>query len=316
MSYLNIAKRVILEESESLGRLSDTIESTDFEKVVQHILTFKGRIILTGIGKSGHIARKIAASFASTGTAALYIHPAEASHGDLGMITEEDLVIMLSNSGETKELVDIINYCKRFAIKIVAMTMQKNSNLAAGCNFLLLIPKSQEASLIAAPTTSALMMLALGDALTITVQEAKGFSQDDFLVYHPGGKIGANLQKVRDLMHTGDKLPIVHNDTSFAETIITMTRKSFGCAIVVDDHSRILGVVTDGDLRRHINYAISMKYARDIMTTKPITIDNARLAAEALSIMNNHKITALPVTEKNNLVGIIHIHDLLRAGVG
>jgi len=315
MDNTAIAKRVILEESIALNKLSENL-SEDFSKIVDYIVDFKGRVILTGIGKSGYIAHKIAASFSSTGTASFYLHPAEASHGDLGMITEHDLVIMLSNSGETKELFDIINYCKRFAIKIVAMTMQANSNIATNSDFLLVIPILKEASLIAAPTTSALMMLALGDALTIAVQERKGFSSEDFHVYHPGGKIGANLLKVKDLMRINNQIPILYEDTPFADTVLIMTQKSLGCAIVVNDDLNLIGIITDGDLRRHINDFNSLKYAKDLMTINPKYILESQLAKEALFIMNSKSITSIPVVEDRKVIGIIHIHDLLRVGIG
>jgi len=315
MDNTAIAKRVILEESIALNKLSENL-SEDFSKIVDYIVDFKGRVILTGIGKSGYIAHKIAASFSSTGTASFYLHPAEASHGDLGMITEHDLVIMLSNSGETKELFDIINYCKRFAIKIVAMTMQANSNIATNSDFLLVIPILKEASLIAAPTTSALMMLALGDALTIAVQERKGFSSEDFHVYHPGGKIGANLLKVKDLMRISNQIPILYEDTPFADTVLIMTQKSLGCAIVVNDDLNLIGIITDGDLRRHINDFNSLKYAKDLMTINPKYILESQLAKEALFIMNSKSITSIPVVEDRKVIGIIHIHDLLRVGIG
>ena len=310
-----IAKRVILEESVALGKLSDNLPN-DFSRIVDYIAGFKGKVILTGMGKSGYIAHKIAASFSSTGTASFYLHPAEASHGDLGMITENDLVIMLSNSGETKELFDIVDYCKRFAIKLIAITMGADSTIAKNSDFLLLIPTSKEASLIAAPTTSALMMLSIGDALTIAVQEEKGFSAEDFRLYHPGGKIGANLLKTKDLMRVDDKVPIVSIDTPFADMIIIMTQKTLGCAIVTDDECNLIGIVTDGDLRRHINDFHTLKYAKDIMTINPKYISESQLAKEALYIMNSKAINVLPVTTNNKLVGIIHIHDLLRCGVG
>jgi arabinose-5-phosphate isomerase len=316
MSYFNIATRVIDEQTQALSILKNNLPA-DFERLVEHIIKFSGRIILTGIGKSGYIAHKIAASFASTGTASFYIHPAEASHGDLGMITEQDLVIMLSNSGETKELSDIINYCKRFAIKIVGMTMNVDSTLASNSDFLLPIPAIKEASLIAAPTTSALLMLALGDALTVSVQEAKGFSKDDFRLYHPGGKIGANLLKVSDLMRKNDSLPLVFENTAFSETIIIMTNKGLGCALVVDEKTeKLVGLISDGDLRRHINDKIELKYAKDVMTANPISVLPSLLASEALFIMNSKSITVLPVTKNNITEGAIHIHDILKAGVG
>lgn len=314
LTHSNVGRRVILNESKALTELAGCI-SKDFDNIVEYIVNFKGRVILTGIGKSGYIAHKIAASFASTGTAAFYLHPAEASHGDLGMITEDDLVFILSNSGETRELFDIMNYCKRFSIKIVAMTMNPNSTIGSNSDFLLLIPKLKEASYIAAPTTSAIMMLALGDALTTSVHESKGFSEDDFYLYHPGGKIGARLIKVESVMREKDQLPLVLEDTSFTETILVMNQKSLGCAVVVDQNLHLIGIITDGDLRRHINDKVNMKYARDVMTINPQHISKSKLAGEALGLMNSKAITSIPVTENNIVIGIVHIHDLLRAGI-
>lgn len=314
MDYLDIAKKVINAESIALNQLSKNLPA-DFIKVVEHIINFEGRIILTAIGKSGYIARKIAASFASTGTAAFYLHPAEASHGDLGMITKNDLVIILSNSGETKELSDIIKYCKRFSIKIVAMTMNANSNIAFNSDFLLLIPTIKEASLIAAPTTSSLLMLSLGDALTTCVHEARGFTVEDFHLFHPGGKIGTNLIKVSDIMRINDQLPLVNFDTNLIEAILIMSRKTLGCAIVVDDNNLLLGIITDGDLRRHITDDLTTKSAAEVMTANPKQIDSKKLAVEALFLMNSQSITSMPVTSNNIVVGIIHIHDLLKAGI-
>lgn len=312
--YTDVATRVILKESEALIELSNNLPN-DFNRVVDYIINFKGGIILTGIGKSGYIAHKIAASFASTGTVAFYLHPAEASHGDLGMVTEDDLVFMLSNSGETKELFDIMKYCKRFAIKIVAMTMNVSSTIASNSDFLLLLPKIKEAADIAAPTTSALMMLSLGDALTTAVHEARGFSAEDFYVYHPGGKIGTNLIKVKNVMRTGNELPLVYNKTSFTDTILIMNQKALGCAVVVEKDLQLIGIITDGDLRRHINDRINMKYACDVMTSHPQHISPDKLAAEALAMMNSKSITSLPVVNEEKVVGIINIHDLLRAGI-
>lgn len=315
MDHTNTAQRVIKEQSEALSRLSDSLPE-DFSSALTKIITCKGRVILTGMGKSGYIARKIAASFASTGTAAFYIHPAEASHGDLGMITEGDVVIMLSNSGETRELFDIINYCKRFGIEIIGFTMKPGSTLGRSSDFLLTIPQSREASLISAPTTSALMMLSLGDALTIAVQEAKGFSADDFKIFHPGGKIGANLLKVADIMKRGGELPIVSLEARFADTIIIMTQKALGCAIVTGEQMNLVGIITDGDLRRHIHELPSLKFAKDLMTPSPRSIAPSCLASEAIHIMNSKAITCLPVLENEKVVGLVHIHDLLRAGIG
>lgn len=314
MNFTSTAQRVIDEESNALKILKSQIPS-DFSEVVNSILVLQGRVIIVGIGKSGYIARKIASSLASTGTPAFYIHPSEASHGDLGMITKSDIVFMLSNSGETKELFDTINYCKRFSIKIVAMTMNPDSSLAKNSDLLLTIPTIKEASLLSAPTTSALMMLALGDAITISLHEAKGFTKDDFLTFHPGGKIGANLLKIKDLMFKDDSLPLVKPSDDFAHVILVITEKSLGCAAVIDYNQNLVGIITDGDLRRNIDKNLKMLTAADIMTSSPQSVNQNILASEALFMMNSRSITALPVTEDNKIIGIIHIHDIIKAGV-
>lgn len=315
MEYQTIARRVIIEQAEALQSLSTNLPA-DFSSATTKVVNCRGRVILTGMGKSGYIARKLAASFASTGTAAFYIHPAEASHGDLGMISEGDIVIMLSNSGETKELFDIINYCKRFGVRIIGMTMKPESTLGRSSDLLLTIPKNSEASSISAPTTSALMMLSLGDALTVAVQEIKGFSADDFRIFHPGGKLGASLLRVSELMRVGDELPIVSLETSFNETIALMTKKALGCAIVVEGDLCLKGIITDGDLRRHIKNISDLKCAKDFMTMNPKSISPASLASEAIHLMNSKGITCLPVVENQKLVGLLHIHNLLKAGIG
>ena len=312
---LHSAKNVIESEIRGLQALKANFPQ-DFEKVVNLILANKGRLIISGIGKSGYIANKIAASFASTGTPAIYIHPAEASHGDLGMIHKDDIVMLLSNSGETNEIMDIISYCKRFQIPIIAMTMKPASMLAQSGDYLLNIPQLDEASALSAPTTSSLLMLALGDALMVSVYEAKGFTKDDYKLFHPGGKIGANLKKVKDLMHVGSAVPVVYSDTKMSEVLITMSKKSFGVAAVVDGDGALLGIITDGDLRRHMHENIVNMSAVDIMTKGPKTTNPGMLAIEALSIMNDKSITVLLVVEAEKLVGIIHIHDILGAGIG
>lgn len=314
MNFEKIAHRVIKEEAEALEILAAEIPD-DFSEVVKVILALKGRVITTGIGKSGFIARKIAASLASTGTPSMYVHPSEASHGDLGMITAADLILMLSNSGETKELMDILNYCKRFEITIVVMTMNKASTIAENSNFLLHIPLKKEASLISAPTTSALMMLALGDALTTSLHEAKGFTKDDFLIFHPGGKIGANLIKVKNLMKQGADLPIVQKDENFSNVILVMTEKMLGCALVADADKNLLGIITDGDLRRHISDNFHLLKAENVMTKNPKSITQETLLSEALRIMNAKAITVLPVLQGSKIQGLIHIHEILKAGV-
>ena len=312
---LNSAKNVIESELIGLQALKAHFPK-DFEKVVHLIIANKGRLVISGIGKSGYIANKIAASFASTGTPAIYIHPAEASHGDLGMIHKDDVVMLLSNSGETNEIMDIISYCKRFHIPIIAMTMKPASMLAQSGDYLLNIPQVNEASALSAPTTSSLLMLALGDALMVSVYEAKGFTKDDYKLFHPGGKIGANLKKVKDLMHAGATLPKVLGDEKVSEVLITMSQKGFGVAAVVDDKDHLLGIITDGDLRRHMHENIVSMSAMDIMTKGPKVTNPAMMAIEALTMMNEKSITVLLVVQDSKLVGIIHIHDILRAGIG
>jgi len=311
---LNSAKKVIENELDGLKALIEHFPK-DFEKVVDLILKTKGRLVISGIGKSGYIANKIAASCASTGTPSIYIHPAEASHGDLGMIHKDDVVMLLSNSGETNEIMDIISYCKRFHIPIIAMTMKPKSMLAESADYLLNIPQLSEASSLAAPTTSSLLMLALGDALMVSIYEAKGFTKDDYKIFHPGGKIGANLKKVKDLMHLGDSLPIAHINTKMSEVIITISQKGFGVAAVVDEKDYLQGIITDGDLRRHMQENIINMSAAEIMSKGPKTIEPCMLAIEALTIMNDKNITSLLVLEDKKLAGIIHIHDILRAGI-
>lgn len=315
MPHLKTAKEAIIEQSEALKILANDLPK-DFSNLIDYILKLDGRVIMIGMGKSSYIAKKVAASLASTGTPAFFIHPGEASHGDLGMITENDMVIMLSNSGETKELFDTVNYCKRYNIKIAAITMQESSTLAQNSDFLLKLPSQKETSSIAAPTTSALMSLSLGDAIVTALHDAKGFSKEDFKLFHPGGKIGANLLKVSDIMRSGDKLPIVDINDEFKSVIVTMTEKCLGCAIVGDTQNQMLGIITDGDLRRNIKNDLGNISTGDIMTTKPTSVNTNMLATEALNIMNSKSITALPVIEDDKILGIIHIHDILKAGVG
>lgn len=315
MTILQTGLEVINQEKESLELLSNNMPE-DFEAVVSLLYNTKGRFIVSGIGKSGYIANKIAASVASTGTHAFYVHPSEASHGDLGMISKDDVVMLLSASGGTKELSDIINYCKRYGIPLIGMTMKEESILAESADYLLNIPKVTEASSIAAPTSSAIMMLALGDALMVSLYEAKGFSKEDFKLLHPGGKIGANLLKVKDLMHVGDTLPSVTEDTPMSDVLITMTSKGFGTTAVIDSKDHLAGIITDGDLRRHMQDDLVNLTAKEVMSKGPKKASPNLLAIEALKIMNDKAITSLLVEENNRLCGIIHIHDLIRAGVG
>jgi arabinose-5-phosphate isomerase len=275
-----------------------------------------GRVIVSGMGKSGHIARKIAATLASTGTPAQFVHPAEASHGDLGMITAADVVVCLSNSGETPELNDLVAHAKRFEIPLVAIVGREASTLAQAADVALVLPKAPEACPLGlAPTTSTAMMLALGDALAVALLERKGFTAEDFQVLHPGGKLGKALIKVSDIMHTGDEVPLVPPGTGMRDAVLIMTAKTFGCVGVADESGRLIGVITDGDLRRHIDGDLFAQTVNNVMTRSPKTIRPQALAAEALGRMKASKVTALFVVAEGKVSGILRIHDILRAGV-
>jgi arabinose-5-phosphate isomerase len=281
------------------------------------IRSAKGRVILSGMGKSGHISRKIAATLASTGTPALFVHPAEASHGDLGMITRDDVILMISNSGESAELKDILAYSRRFGVPLIAMTSNPEGTLAREADIRIILPKAQEACPIGlAPTTSTLLQLAVGDALAIALLEDKGFSARDFRDFHPGGKLGAALTHVSAIMHPQANLPLCAPGTAMSEVLLTMTKKSFGCIGVTASDGVLLGIVTDGDLRRHMSRDLVDLTAADVMTPAPKTIEPDALASEALEQLNAAKITSLFVVDgEGKPVGLIHIHDLLRLGV-
>ncbi|MEO0607619.1 MAG: KpsF/GutQ family sugar-phosphate isomerase [Pseudomonadota bacterium] len=289
--------------------------SKAFSQTVETILAARGRTIVTGMGKSGHIARKIAATLASTGTPALYVHPGEASHGDLGMIADDDVVIALSNSGETPELGDIIGYCGRFDIPLIGMTSGAGSSLGEGSNICLLVPKSAEAcGITKAPTTSTTQMLALGDAIAVALLRQKGFSERDFHTYHPGGKLGAALKRVTDLMHH-KKMPLCIPQTKFSEVVKEITKGGFGCCGVIED-GRLTGIITDGDIRRALSGDAATLTAADLMTANPRTIQEDGLAAEALSMLSEFKITALFIVNVDHQpVGLLHVHDCLAIGV-
>jgi arabinose-5-phosphate isomerase len=275
-----------------------------------------GRLIVTGLGKSGHIGRKIAATFASTGTPAFFVHAAEASHGDLGMITADDVILALSWSGEQPEMKNLITYAKRFRLALIAMTADRDSTLGKAADAPLVQPKAREACPHnLAPTTSSLMQLALGDALAIALLEGRGFTSVDFSVLHPGGKLGALLKFVRDLMHSGEAIPLKPLGTKMSDALVEMTSKGFGCVGIVDGHGQLAGIVTDGDLRRHMRADLMTARVDDVMTRNPKTIGRDLLASEALEILNSSKITALIVADGKKPVGILHLHDLLRAGV-
>ena len=316
---LEAARRVLRQEAESLDALGRSLDGS-FERALAELAAVTGRITVTGMGKSGHIARKLASTLASTGTPAQFVHPGEASHGDLGMIAPGDAVIALSNSGGTAELSDIIAYCRRFAIPLIAMTRRPDSALAEAANVALVLPEAPEACPMGlAPTTSTTMMLALGDAIAIALLERKGFTEQDFQVLHPGGSLGRKLLRVADVMHGPPELPLCRPEAAMAEAILVMTERRFGCVGVVADDGTLIGIITDGDLRRHMTAGLLDLTAREVMTEAPRTVRSQALAAEALGIMNGVRnerpVTSLFVLEEARPVGILHIHDCLRAGV-
>ena len=275
-----------------------------------------GRVIVTGVGKSGHIGAKIASTLASTGTPAFFVHPSEANHGDLGMIGRDDAVIALSWSGETQELGGIISYARRFAIPMMAITSGETSALAREADIVLLLPKAEEACPHGlAPTTSSVMQLAIGDALAVALLEQRGFTADDFRGFHPGGKLGASLKRVGDIMHRGSQLPLVASGASMRDAIVQISQKGFGCVGVTAPDGRLAGIITDGDIRRHIDADLLAMTADEVMTRNPKVVEADVLAASALTIVNSAAITALMVVEDGKPVGIVHLHDLLRIGV-
>jgi arabinose-5-phosphate isomerase len=314
------ALRTLDAEGSGIAAITAALQSdlgSAFARAAELIRNAKGRLIVTGLGKSGHIGRKVAATFASTGTPAFFVHAAEAGHGDLGMITADDVILALSWSGEQPEMKTLITYAKRFRIPLIAMTAECESTLAKAAEIALTLPKAREACPHnLAPTTSSLMLLALGDALAIALLEGRGFTSVDFSVLHPGGKLGAMLKYTRDLMHTGDAVPLKPLGTKMSDALVEMTSKGFGCVGIVDARGAIAGIVTDGDLRRHmLRPDLMTAVVDDVMTRNPKTIRGETLASEALEILNSSKITALIVTEANKPVGIVHLHDILRAGV-
>ena len=315
-AYLATARRVIKEEAQGLTKLAEGL-GDGFAEAVDLILNASGRVVVSGIGKSGHIAHKIAATLASTGTPAQFVHPAEASHGDMGMVTKNDVVLAVSNSGEAPELANLVSYTRRFGIPLIALTSRKESTLATQSDIRVNIPALGEAcGHGVVPTISTTMSLAVGDALAIALMEARSFTPEDFHALHPGGKLGAQLSKVSDLMHDGDDLPIVTPDTPMSETLLAMSQKGFGVVGICDDDTHLKGIITDGDLRRHMDGLLSQT-AGKVMTQNPTTISTNALAEEALSIMNDRKITCLFAEDQTGkIVGILHIHDCLRAGLG
>jgi len=318
-SYLESARRTLNKELLGLEQIISSLDADfglAFVNAVELIKNVKGRVVLSGVGKSGHIGRKIAATMASTGTPAQFVHATEASHGDLGMVEKKDLIIMLSYSGETAELSDMVAYSRRFEVPLIAITSGCNSTLANAADVALCMPQAGEACPRGlAPTTSTTMQLAIGDALAIALLEDKGFSASDFKLYHPGGKLGAALSHVKDAMHEGDNVPKVMHKTVMSDALIEMSAKAFGCVGVIDSDGKLVGVVTDGDLRRHMGDGLLAKTVDEVMTQDPETVAPLSLASDALEMLNSNSITSLFVVENEMPVGIVHIHDLLRIGV-
>jgi arabinose-5-phosphate isomerase len=321
---LAAARRVLSHATDAITALGESLNG-DFSRAIDAILAIKGRVIVSGMGKSGHIGRKIAATLASTGTPALFLHPAEASHGDLGMVTRADALLMLSNSGETAELADLITYARRLSIPLIGMANNPESKLLQASDVSLLLPKAQEACPMGlAPTTSTTMMLALGDALAVALMERRGFSADQYRDFHPGGSLGKKLIRVSDIMHKGEELPLIAPETPMRDVLMVMTSAKFGIAGyagVVDKKGSLLGIITDGDLRRHMEPALLDKQAQDVMTQKPKTVSPDILASEALTFMNAKppKVTYLfvvdPKDDVRRPVGFLSVHDILRAGL-
>ncbi len=311
------ARHTVDKEIEALRLMEDSLDDS-LTRALDILQNIKGRVIISGMGKSGHIARKIAATMASTGTPSFFVHPGEASHGDLGMLTEEDAVIAISNSGETKELSDIIIYCKRYGIPLIAITKNPDSALGRAGDVLLKLPDDGEACPLGlAPTSSTTATMVLGDILAVALLERKGFTKTDFKRRHPGGKLGSFLQKVSDLMHKGDEVPLVDEQTPMQDALLVMTSKMLGCVGIIGKDGSLQGIITDGDLRRCLSPDMLTKTAGELMTRNPKTIEPDVLASEAVAVMNEtgKGITQLFVIENRQPVGIIHLHDCLRAGV-
>ena len=317
--YIVSALRTLEAGASGIEALSVAIRDglgASFVAAAELIRSARGRLIVTGMGKSGHVGRKVAATFASTGTPAFFVHPGEASHGDLGMITPNDVIMALSWSGETAELKNLIDYSRRFKIGLIAITAEANSTLGQSADVLLAMPQAREACPHnLAPTTSSLMQLALGDALAIALLESRGFTALDFGILHPAGRLGALLKFARDLMHSGTSLPVAPLGSRMSDALVEMSAKGFGCIGIVEPNGQLAGIITDGDLRRHMRPNLLEARVDDVMTRNPKTIRPDQLASEALELLNSLKITALMVVEAGKPVGIIHIHDLLRAGV-
>lgn len=313
------ARRVLGMAGEAIAALSETLNG-DFTRAIDVILSVKGRVIVSGMGKSGHIARKIAATLASTGTPAHFVHPAEASHGDLGAVTRQDALLMLSNSGDTPELENLITFAKRFAIPVIGVASRPDSALLQAADIPLVLPKSREACPMGlAPTTSTTLMLVLGDALAVALMERRGFTADQYRTLHPGGSLGKALIRVSDIMHTGSEMPLVAENTQMGDALIEMTRCRFGCVGVVDGDGGLIGIFTNGDLSRHMDASLFHRSVGEVMTRAPKIVAPHQLAAEAVAVMNEKKITVLfvvgPDSAQNQPTGILSMHDCLQAGL-
>jgi arabinose-5-phosphate isomerase len=311
------ARRVFDTAKEAIAALGESLNG-DFTRAVDAILVVKGRVIVSGMGKSGHIGRKIAATLASTGTPAHFVHPAEASHGDLGAVTRQDALLILSNSGDTPELSDMITFAKRFSIPLIGIASRLDSTLLQAADIALVLPASREACPMGlAPTTSTTLTLVLGDALAVALMERRGFTADQYRTLHPGGSLGKALIRVSDIMHAGDEIPLVTEDAAMGEALIVMTAHRFGCVGVVDSHGFLTGIFTDGDLARHMDASLFHRKIDEVMTRKPQIVAPWQLAAEALAVMNAKKITVLFVVGPGDArpAGILHMHDCLRAGL-
>lgn len=313
------ALRTVTTEQSGLAALAAALDnglSVAFAQAIDVLSAIRGRVIVTGVGKSGHIGNKIAATLASTGTPAFFVHPAEANHGDLGMIARNDVIVAMSWSGESAELNSIVAYSRRFSIPLIAITARENSALAREADVVLALPRVPEACPHGlAPTTSTLLQLVIGDALAIALLEAREFTPDQFRTFHPGGQLGAKLMKVRDIMHKGDRLPLAAAGSSLRDAIVTLSNKRFGCVCIVNEDGKLAGIVTDGDLARNLDRNLGALVVDDIMTRTPKTIDPDTLTGEAIAILDEKRISALVVVEADRPVGIVHFHDLLKVGV-
>lgn len=312
---LDIAKSVIVQEIKGLEALLDNIHYY-LPQVIDALLTIRGKVVISGIGKSGHIARKIAGTLSSIGLPAIFLHPAEAGHGDLGVIAKDDIVILLSNSGESLELNTIINFCKRMEIKIIGISRTEGSTLDKVSDISVILPNVPEASHLNMPTTSSIMALAFGDAIAMVVKHRIGFSAEKYRMYHPSGRIGSRLLKIDDIMHRNEEVPLILQEELGIDAILIMTSHRLGCVGVLDHTGKIIGMITDGDLRRKIKTDFAKTKVEEVMTHNPITVESGSFAIEVLLLMEKKKINQIFIVNKNNEpLGVVHLHDLIRAGV-